>query len=252
LEGGFGQGSLSDLKFDIITPEDLVSKIENVKKENEVCKLCNSELCLDDGESCSKSINCGGKYCIEGYCSNTEKCYDNDCKCSPDEIQCDDNKRCVKKGIIPLDVKPECGKPQECVWNYTNNEGYCAKSPSQIQEEENQRLMEEKAREEKKRKNIIYSIIGLTIIILSGVGIILHMMRVKEKEKQNTIQKEIENYQAINDSIIKAKKDIVELEKILLVKKKKKEDISNIEIDINRAKDKINELRQSQEEFEVN
>jgi hypothetical protein len=159
----------------------------------ETCNLCGSNACLNDGSSCSLSTECGGGYCVRGVCSNSEFCFDNNCKCTSDEIQCDDNKQCVEKGVVPIDVKPECNKPQECNTEYIDSEtGLCEKSPAQIQEEENQKLKEELVQKEKERRFMIYAILGLTFIFISGVSVIWYLKNKHEKEKQNTLQKEIE------------------------------------------------------------
>lgn len=202
---------LGYVKLEIVNPGDLTSKLEKVTKQKIICKKCNGVECLNDGSSCTNPMACGGKHCIEGYCSNSELCFNNDCKCALDEIQCDDNERCVKKSIVPIDVKPECNKPQECITGYIDSDsGLCEKSPAQIQGEENQklkeemehqeriqkeehqRLMDELAQKEKEKKFMMLSIIGLAFLIISG-GVVIYILKNKtEKERQKTIRKEIE------------------------------------------------------------
>lgn len=54
------------------------------------------------------------------------------CKnCSSNQIICKKKSECVERGVVPLDIKPECGLYQECVSQYINSAtGLCAKSPS--------------------------------------------------------------------------------------------------------------------------
>src|SRR3989344_5422625 len=174
----------------------LESKREKLTLYNITCKECpenSGALCLDDGVSCQKNSECGSSYCVRNICSLSDSCFNNDCKCSSDEVQCDDNKRCVKRSAVPIDVKPECNKPPECITGYINSEtGLCGKSPAQIQEEENQKLSEELARKEKERRFLIYAILGLAFIIIFGVVVIWYLKNKHEEAKQKTIQKEIE------------------------------------------------------------
>lgn len=92
-------------------------------------------VCLgkNNGYACISSNECGSKFCIEGYCSNTNTCYNNDCKCPSNKIQCGDNGRCVLRNDIGTDSKPTCGLVQECKTGYIDQKtGNCAKSPTQI------------------------------------------------------------------------------------------------------------------------
>ena len=87
-------GPVSEPVLKIIEPK-ITKKHELVTKEKEICKLCAGKNCSNDGISCSLPNECGGNYCIESYCSNSEVCYNNNCKCATNEIQCSDNKKCV-------------------------------------------------------------------------------------------------------------------------------------------------------------
>ena len=198
---------LGYVKFKIVAPEDLTSKLEKVTKQKIICKKCNAVACLDDGSPCTIPKFCGGGFCVEGHCSNSEFCFNNDCKCNADEIQCDDNKICVKKSVVPIYVKPVCGLYQECVSQYINPEtGLCEKSPAQIQEEENQklkdemerqeriqeeehqRLMDELAQKEKEKNYLVLLIMGLAFLIINGWVVIYILKKKHEKEKQRTIE----------------------------------------------------------------
>ena len=184
--------SLSDVVLSVISPEELNEKIEKVTKQNEICKNCASN-----------------------------------------EIFCQSNNECIKKNIVPLNVKPQCGLYQECVSQYINPDtGNCEKSPAQIQEEENQRLKEEIARKEKERKFLLFSIIGLVSVIIIG-GIIIYVLKYKnEKEKQNTLQKEIEleakKIQSKEFELNELKKQISQIKKHRKLEKKEIERLNSL------------------------
>jgi len=114
--------------FIIHSPTGLEAKKENLSFDNYTCRMCPSAgnfTCLNDGQNCTDSLQCGGNNCIRGLCSNSKVCFNNDCKCSSDEIQCTDNTRCVKKNSVQLGFKPICNI-QECITGYTNKNGACA------------------------------------------------------------------------------------------------------------------------------
>ncbi len=172
----------NEIYFDIKSIEEIQrTEIVNVTE----CEICPSkEICLNDGASCVNKNQCGGENCVEGRCSASENCYNNDCECDSNEVQCTDNKRCVKKFVIPLDNMPKCNLPEECVYEYINTTtGLCAKSPAQKQEEENQLLKEELARKEKKLRFMVYTMFGLAFIIIFGVGILWYLKNEDEKER---------------------------------------------------------------------
>jgi len=115
--------------FEIHTP-GLEAKKELKTFDNYTCLECPSEsgfICLNDGQACNDSINCGGNNCVRGYCSNSKVCFNNDCKCnSTDEIQCNDNTNCVKINSVNLGFEPIC-RVEECITGYINNKtGACA------------------------------------------------------------------------------------------------------------------------------
>jgi flagellar basal body-associated protein FliL len=213
-------GPVSEPDLQIIDPA-ITKKFELVSKQREICKLCLGKNCLNDGAICSNPTECGGNFCIEGVCSNSEKCYNNDCKCSTDKIQCDDNTKCVLRNSIELDTKTICNKNEECVSGYIDpNTKLCAKSPSQIQKEKDE-----------KNEGIVISIIVLSIIIVVGIGIYLYLKNKNEEEKQKTeyakqktIQKQMEfvvtKLHTKNLELEKIKNEIHELK----IHKKIKED----------------------------
>ena len=62
------------------------------------------------------------------------------CKCNSRRIYCETSEKCVSKRDVPDDVRPSCGLREECESEFIDSEtGLCAKSPSQIEEEEEER-----------------------------------------------------------------------------------------------------------------
>lgn len=153
------------------------------------CPKDSETICLNDGMPCESNLQCGSNFCIRGICSGSEVCYNNDCKCPSNQIQCDDNQRCVEKNSVPLDVKPLCNKAIECITGYIDlDKGLCAKSPTQLQEEENRILKEEQVQKEERQKFIVYSIITFAIIFLIGISLRYHF----KKKSIKDLKKEIE------------------------------------------------------------
>lgn len=152
----------------------------------------------DDGSSCNSPNECGGGFCVEGHCSNTEHCFNNDCQCAPDEIQCVNNKQCVEKGVVPLDVKPKCGMDQECLSGYLNSEsGLCAKSPAQINTEN-----------EENRELYLFLGIGFTILCVIGIFTVLYY---RHKSKKLDVAKIEAKYRKIQYEIERKNEEIEEL-----------------------------------------
>lgn len=221
----------NSIDFVITNPGPIVPVKKMVTKTREVCKLCGDSICLDDGSPCNKSSECGGGFCVEGYCSNSEYCYEKDCKCSADEIQCSDNMHCVKKGIIPIDVTPECGKDSECVTGYIDKKtGLCARSPNQIQQGG-------------------FIILGIVIIF----GLLTLILRHKlEIEKRKRVEKEIEKLRVEDEQVSKAKRELEKLENKKqqfrneinqLLKDKESESIENKKL-VNAKKIELDEINQ--------
>ena len=66
------------------------------------------------------------------------------CKCNSRRIYCETSEKCVSKRDVPDDVRPSCGLREECESEFIDSEtGLCAKSPSQIEEEEEERIENE-------------------------------------------------------------------------------------------------------------
>jgi len=94
----------------------------------QVCDKCASNKdCLNDGASCTLASECGGKYCVANHCSTNEFCFENNCQCNSNQIQCTDNKRCVDKNIVQVDIAPSCGLKEECVTGFIKN-GVCSET----------------------------------------------------------------------------------------------------------------------------
>lgn len=200
----------------------------------ETCKLCNGKTCLDDGISCQKNSECGSSFCVRNVCSHSNLCYNNDCKCSADEIQCNDNQRCVKKGVVPTNVKPECNKYQECSTQYIDlKTGLCAKSPEQLSEEENKMLKEEMDRKEKQQKFLIQAIIGIAFIVLFGTLAVWYLKNEHEKKKQRTIMTKADSEIKIEEQKQRTMQKAIELE----AKK-----IQTKEYELNELKNQIKEI----------
>ena len=223
------------VQYEILEPEHLIPEYKDFNQQETICNECNGKDCLNDGDLCSFPNECGGGYCIEGYCSNDNFCFNNDCKCSESEIQCDNNQQCVKRNTVLIDIKPECNKPQECVTSYIDVETeLCAKSPSKLQEEENQRLQQGLNQKEDEKEKMVKTIIILISLILIGISIILYLKIKNEKQKQKTIQTEAEK----NIQTEKQKQKTIQTEIELEVKK-----IQSKEFELNDLKNQIQEIK---------
>jgi hypothetical protein len=183
--------SVSLIKYKFAEPNIITSEFLSVPKEKIVCSECYGYDCLNDGAVCSKSQECGGGYCVRGVCSNSESCFDNDCKCAPEEIQCKDG-ACVKKNIIPLDNAPKCDMAEECISNYVDiKSGLCAKSPSVIDKE-------------KKEKKVFVGFIifiGLVVLLIVMGLLLLKFPGDLEKETKK-LTKEIEDLKNLKNSLV--------------------------------------------------
>ena len=112
-----------------INNTSLEAKRETVRLNNYSCVQCptgSNFTCINDGQNCSDSSQCGGNHCVRNHCSNSTSCFNNDCECALDELQCNDNSRCVKKNSVQLGFKPICNLVEECATGYLNKNGACA------------------------------------------------------------------------------------------------------------------------------
>lgn len=223
-----------EISYHITQPYDLVFKKGVLEKNRTICKYCNGKKCLNDGVSCISNSECGGRFCVENYCSNSEVCFVNNCNCASNEIQCTDNKKCVKKDSIEFGVKPLCNMIEECksyTYNsilnkntsltskYISSNGSCEIHP-EIKVLQEQEI---KINENAKKRNWI---IALLIVFLSGIiSLILLLIRkrkneaeaktVEEREKQKTLEKEKEKEESKQKTEIQKQKTLKsEIEKI--------------------------------------
>ena len=252
-------------------PNLLFLKDLNVSRTRYICKLCDNNQCLDDGNECSTSEECGGGYCIEKICNNKPECYLDNCKCERfDKIQCK-NTRCVSKNTLPEGDKPFCG-PIECKTNYTDNSGRCVKSAEQKSAEalEHERI--------KSIRLIILSILAIVLIISVIIfAVYFNEKNIQKREekarkraraarkkeydkvkleqesatqeyikKTNLLIQNIKAYEeALSDKkkqVEESKKDLYELHRLLDEKKRKKEEIESIEKEIETKKKIISDL----------
>lgn len=251
--GGMGFCFIGENPIDyvVVEPAVLVPKKDIVTKNMTICKQCLGKNCTNDGDSCTKPTECGGGFCVEGYCSNSKKCFNNDCKCSQDEIQCEDNMRCVKRMSLDVGSKPICSF-EECNTKYINpNTGLCAKSPEQIAQEEKDTLKKEQEtqqqlqkeaedrrqqmlREEQEGRDQLLNqlFFGGTILVILFVFVFIIRSK-DQKEKQRTI---IEMEEAKQKTIEKEKEKEKERQKTM------QKEIESISLEIQ----KIDKLRNSQ------
>jgi len=233
-----GSGSISEdsVKYSITSPELLILRNEQVSKTREICKICsNGKQCINDGEVCTYASECGGGYCVEGYCSTNWNCYQNNCKCPTGKIQCTDDKRCLERSVVEVGAKPKCGLPEECKTNFLDaNTKTCAKSTSQIDLEnwnKTQVIAEGNIK-------IIRNIAFVVIVIVLGIALFLYLKykveqgkQKTESEKQKTIEKQMQliitRLEVKNRELEKLKKEIQEIK---FHKKIKKEDLEFLEI----------------------
>ncbi|MCB9362023.1 hypothetical protein H6504_01180 [Candidatus Woesearchaeota archaeon] len=116
--------------FNLTIKQDSNIKLELVDIE-ETRIVCSGK---DDGASCELAGECGGGFCIRNVCTTSENCYNNNCDCAADELQCL-QKSCVKREAIPIGQAPTCGMDHECVSNYVDSmTGLCAPIPSAMTE----------------------------------------------------------------------------------------------------------------------
>ena len=244
------------IKFEILEPKNIKQGSEYVIISKEICKQCNNNECKNDGGSCSLSNECGGGYCVRGVCSDSDVCFNTDCNCTSDEIQCNDNKRCVEKYSVSIGVKPECNKPQECVTGYIEQKTeLCAKSPTQIEEEaekEKQRIQEEA---EKEKWKVVVT--GISVLLLLVIGWFIYSYYKKKldierlKAETDKIKIEIEKinteYKKRHDEIEQENKEI---EEINLKSNKTKEEYNQLKNLQKKLQEKLQEQSKQINEFE--
>ena len=99
--------------------ETLLEKIGYEYYTKTECETCGDSQCYNDGSSCNYDYQCGGNFCVENICSNWKNCYNGDCKCDVDEVQCFTNDACVTLDSKQIGQMPICSK-LECESNFIN------------------------------------------------------------------------------------------------------------------------------------
>lgn len=250
----------NETSYNITSPEPLISKKGYITKERVICRICpNGKQCLNDGESCKIADECGGEFCIQGYCNHIRSCFNNDCKCVSDEIQCYDNLKCVKKNSTTLDNLPKCNKKEECISGYINETTkLCSKSPSQIQkEQEQERIRQEEIAKRKefwKNVKIGFSLLVLLILLLLFLrykdSMFISIKKLKKELKGLNVEFDIlkDRLKSMQDNIdisekIKHKtiQNLTELENLY---SKKEKLLKDIETEIKNKENKLKDLEE--------
>jgi hypothetical protein len=194
---------LSVLKYSL--EGNLSTKEIESNRESTSCKG------LNNGEQCDSGASCGSGFCVERYCSNNESCYKNDCKCGESNVQCLDNKLCVKRNSVENDMKPVCN-PFECKSNYYDEKaGKCAKSPDQIAKENEEKLNNLVKRIQTIVFTFVFAIAIVIAILLFGFKKMGNSQKDIEEMKQKTIKQEIEIIKDQNAILIKKRDELLEL-----------------------------------------
>lgn len=100
--GSLGTSSVSNIRITYLSNDELEVKIEDEKRKEEICRLCDGKICLNDGVSCNEDSECGSRICnIAGYCG-IQKIVD-----CPNGLQNCNNQSCLepkikKKGNLTL------------------------------------------------------------------------------------------------------------------------------------------------------
>ncbi|MBI2449077.1 hypothetical protein HYV49_02150 [Candidatus Pacearchaeota archaeon] len=112
----YGTSSVGNIRITYLSNNDLEVKPE--KKKEEICKLCNGEVCLNDGIECNIDVECGSGVCnIAGYCGS-QKVID----CSEDLQNCN-NQSCLEPKIKEKGQSYSC--EFECKSGY-GKDGICS------------------------------------------------------------------------------------------------------------------------------
>ncbi len=259
------QGGLGEISLDI---HSITTIKYTINESKEVCKKCLGIDCLNDGSPCTNPMACGGQNCVEGYCSNSKKCFNNDCICSQDELQCEDNARCVKRTSLDIGSKPICSF-EECTTKYIDPKtGLCAKSPEQITQEEKDTLKKEQEKQqqlqkeaedrrqqllreeqEKRDKQILGGTVFIGFLALAIIAVLkLKNDNVKAKAELLSKQKELEML-----TIEKMKLELNEIdnqiEAIKKIKNKREEEIKHLEKLEAQQKEIIKNIEKQKEEI---
>ncbi len=220
-----GDSQIKNAEIKEVISPILESKLEKVTKQKEICKLCSGSICLDDGASCSKNIECGSGLCVRGLCSGSKVCYNNDCKCSEKEVQCADNSKCVKKNSLNVGSRPICSF-EECKTKYINaTTGLCSKSAEQVE------------------KDRTFWVIAIIVIVgVSGfTGLLLYL---KFKTKNSLAETELiaKKMEAKKIKLIAVETEIKLMEETRKREKEAPKNLKKIEDDLKHKKLELEEL----------
>ncbi|MBU2616089.1 MAG: hypothetical protein KKC19_03220 [Nanoarchaeota archaeon] len=204
----------------ILEPK-ITSEWKIVTKQKEICKLCDNEVCLNDGSQCNSLYDdskCGSGICnIAGFCGS-QKVVD----CPNGRLNCQD-KICLESSTKEEGESYMCSF--ECKSDRFEN-GTCLKSSLVLQQEE-----------DKRNKNFIIFGVLVLIILSAGVGYFAFFKRKKEEKLKNQI---LEEKNSLLDEIDNLKKDKENLQSSI---KSLNSEIENMNLLINKGKDKISSLK---------
>lgn len=120
----------SSINVTVIRPPAVVQRDAVVRVTPE-CQQCLGVTCKDDGVACLRGQECGSGNCIEHRCSDSNStCFNRDCGCPLESIQCPAADKCVKIRQLEEGSMPYC-RQEECISGYANSStGHCALVPS--------------------------------------------------------------------------------------------------------------------------
>lgn len=220
-----------------ITPEYLPTNETFGKWEKanlSICEPCNSKPCLNDGERCELASECGGKHCVQSLCSNNEFCYNNDCKCSESEVQCE-NQRCIKKSSVPNGLQPFCSW-EECESRFQNStSGLCQTHPDEILKVMETKQIQEQESTQKQLRNILMFVFGTLFL-----GLFYYIFNSIHKKEMRLL--EIEKMKVKKDGVTQLELELKKLQQIKIQTAKERESIAKLEKDKERSLQTIEEL----------
>lgn len=245
IEGSYSQ----DLPF--FDSESIRIEVDNLNQKEisyleniEVCKKCENQICLNDGDSCNSlydNSKCGSGICnIAGFCGNKKIV-----NCTEGYFNCN-NKKCLKRNYIDYPGNVEIGCEDACVHSGIN--GTCLENPILVKERE----------DSTKRNWIILGVLLLAIssVLIGKFALMPYIKRRKEEEgKREEAKKQREDEEGRRDKAREeyeniltkkelAEKEILEHNRILNLLKKETEKIrENIMDEKEKSKKRIEEIK---------
>lgn len=234
-----GSGSIhsESINYDIFEPKEIFLQNKLVTKQKEICRMCDNEICLNEGASCNPLYDdskCGSEICnIAGFCGN-KKIVD----CPKSHFNCN-NKQCLKLDSVDFPNNVEKGCEDACIFG--GEKGICSENPVLIK----------KRKDIAKRTWIIFGVIVL-LVLSTGVGYLAFFKRIREENKRNEIKKEKETLEKQISELKESKefieKDISKLKKYLEESKNKiKELESQIKYSKGKAKEELEKRLKNEE-----